>query len=232
MKPVARVRRRLVLVGTAAVLSVIHASCVLIPASKRALSVLKNRTAIPAVADFDPFATLEAMLQPGDDTGRWSDAKAARIQGYVVAVRQAGIESANRFSLTRRDTHIEVALRRDAPPKERMILEVTPPMRDWAKARGVDWSAETLERTLPGRMARFEGWLLFDSEHGDESENTYPGGDDNWRATAWEGHPITAITIVDGPGAAAPLGAAGGFSNDRKYSGPVRDTRTLATQGE
>ena len=188
-------RRLLLPLPLTAILVLIHSSCVLIPANKRALGALKNRTAIPAAADFDSTATLQAFLRPGNDSDRWSDTKAATVQGYVVIVRQAGIESANRFSLTRRDTHIEVALRADAPPRERMILEVTPAVRDWAKAHGVDWSTETLQRTLVGRLCRFEGWMLFDREHAGESENTNPGGKDNWRATAWEIHPITSIAV-------------------------------------
>ena len=175
----------------------ISTACVLIPASKQALGALKNRTAIPAAADFEPAVTLAALLQPGDDTHRWSVTNAARIEGYVVDVRQAGIESANRFSLTRRDTHIEVALRPDAPTKERVIVEVTPPMRDWARTRGIDWSTATLQRTLVGRRCRFEGWLFFDREHAGESENTSPGGAANWRGTAWEIHPVTAITVAN-----------------------------------
>ena len=123
--------------------------------------------------------------------------RAAAIEGYVVRIEQAGIEAANRFLLTRRDTHIEVASRRDAPPRARVILEVTPPMRDWAKSRGIDWSADTLERTLLSRRCRFEGWLFFDRAHADESENTNPGGSGNWRATAWEIHPVTAIEVID-----------------------------------
>ena len=172
-------------------------ACVFVPASKRALGALKNRTALPAAADFDPAATLEVILQPGNDEHRWSDTRAARVEGHVVAVYQAGIESANRFSLTRRDTHIEIAFGRDAAPTERMILEVTPPLRDWARSSGLDWSTEALQQTLVGRRCRFEGWLLFDTEHADESENTNPGGRDNWRATAWELHPITAIAVVE-----------------------------------
>ncbi|MGH9175130.1 MAG: hypothetical protein ACRD1H_12275 [Vicinamibacterales bacterium] len=174
---------------------VISDGCALLPANKRALNVLKNRTSIPAESDFDDRVTLENVLQPGDDTTRWSSTRAAEVTGYVIVVKQAGIESANRFSFTRRDLHIEIALHRDAPPRERVILEVTPPMRDWAKTRGIDWSAETLQRTLVGRRCRFAGWLLFDTEHVDDSENTNPGGERNWRATAWEIHPVTMIAI-------------------------------------
>jgi hypothetical protein len=41
-----------------------------------------------------------------------------------------------------------------------------------------------------------EGWLLFDREHAGESENTAPGRAANWRATAWELHPVTKIEII------------------------------------
>jgi hypothetical protein len=77
-----------------------------------------------------------------------------------------------------------------------VIVEVTPPMRDRARARGVDWSVDALRAKLVGRHVRFTGWLLFDSEHADEAENTNPGGRDNWRATAWEIHPVTDIVVA------------------------------------
>jgi hypothetical protein len=41
--------------------------------------------------------------------------------------------------------------------------------------------------------------MLFDMERQDESENTAPGGERNWRATAWEIHPITSIEVVQRP---------------------------------
>ena len=41
----------------------------------------------------------------------------------------------------------------------------------------------------------FEGWLLYDTHHAAESENNAPGHPDNWRATAWEIHPITNFEI-------------------------------------
>jgi hypothetical protein len=39
--------------------------------------------------------------------------------------------------------------------------------------------------------------MLFDTEHVGESENTAPGSPGNWRATAWEIHPVTGITLLD-----------------------------------
>ena len=164
---------------------------------KRAFNALKNRTTLPTAADFDPRVTLDAMLTPGEDRTRWHHTRAGAIEGYIVRVHDAEPESANCFSGSRLDAHIEVARRPDAPPNERVIVEVTPPMRDRAIGRGVDWSTATLRSQLTGRRARIEGWLLFDAEHDEESENTRPRHRGNWRATAWEIHPVTAIVVSD-----------------------------------
>jgi hypothetical protein len=218
---------------------------------RRKMHRLKNRTAIPQPADFDPAVTLEKMLQPGDDHARWSSTRAARVEGYVVSLARGPIELTNCYLPCSRDIHIHVGLRPDAPPREQVVLEITPRMQDWArhqgqesagrqaeesagqqgeegarkknqnsstdhdqewarqqggeKARqegegwasyqGSDWSEETLRRELLGQWCSFEGWLLYDSYHADEAENTAPGRAGNWRATAWEIHPITNFAI-------------------------------------
>ncbi|HET9526562.1 MAG TPA: hypothetical protein VFO99_10365 [Pyrinomonadaceae bacterium] len=162
----------------------------------RELHRLKNRTIIPQAADFDPGVTLDALLQRGDDRNRWSVDRAARVRGLVIDVAYAGSEAANCFNPCRRDIHILIANRKEAPKSEQVVLEVTPNLRDWAGAEGVDWSEETLQAQLVGHWCEFEGWLYFDVGHAEESENTAPGNPENWRATAWEVHPITKITVV------------------------------------
>jgi hypothetical protein len=170
---------------------------------KRAFNALKNRTERPAPADFDPRVTLEALLAPGDDRGRWQPARAAAIEGYVVRIHDADPESANCFSSTRVDAHIEIARHPDAPPAERVIVEVTPPLRDMVRQEGRDWSTAALQRDFTRARVRIEGWLFFDDEHDEESENTRPGHHANWRATAWELHPVTAITLISNGGTVA-----------------------------
>lgn len=162
---------------------------------KRAFNALKNRTALPAAADIDPRVSLGGLLAPGHDRTRWQETSAAVIEGYVIRVHDAGPESANCFAASRLDAHIEVGMTGDAAPRQRVIVEVTPPMRAWAEQHGQDWSTATLQRKLTGRLVRFEGWLFYDAEHEDEAENTRPGHRGNWRATAWELHPVTAIAI-------------------------------------
>ena len=171
-------------------------------AAVRALDRLKNRYTAPQPADVDTQVTLAALLGPGDDRGRWDEQRGAVIVGYVHDVKPGGIETVNcrardpRF----RDTHIElVADPMDADGSRRVIVEVTPRWRALMAARGVDWSTRTLRRQYLGRWVRVTGWLLFDAEHANASENSAPGRERNWRATAWEVHPITSIEVVPRP---------------------------------
>ena len=162
----------------------------------RSLHRLKNRTAFPQAADFDSRVTLDALLLRGDDTDRWSNDRAARIEGYVLDVAYARPEATNCFSPCRRDIHIVVATRKEAAKTEQVILEVTPNLRDWATERGIDWSEKALQQQLVGHWSEFEGWLYFDVGHAKEAENTAANRPDNWRATAWEIHPVTKITVI------------------------------------
>jgi hypothetical protein len=162
----------------------------------RQLHRLKNRTALPQAADFDSRITLTELLNPGDDTNRWSTDRAARIQGEVIDVEHAGAEATNCFSPWDRDIHILIATRKGASKSEHVVLEVTPPLRDWAREQGMDWTEKTLQAQLIGRWCEFEGWLYYDVGHAEESENIAPGNPENWRATAWEIHPITKITVL------------------------------------
>jgi hypothetical protein len=163
----------------------------------REFARLKNRAPRrPGAQEFDGGVSLEALLRPGEDKGRWSESRAGRVEGYVVEVVEGGMEAANCYSHDERDVHIHVAARADAPRTEWVVLEVTPRARRWAVEWGWDWRAAALRKELVGRRCRFEGWLLFDREHADESENTAPGARGNWRATAWELHPVTSIEVL------------------------------------
>ena len=157
---------------------------------------LKNRIALPQPADFETSATLSSLLQPGDDRGRWSASRAARVEGYVVSIGKGPIELVNCYLPWSRDTHINVALTPNAPVREQVVLEITPRMEALAKDRGQDWSLGALNRELLGHWCSFEGWLFFDSNHAAEAENTAPQASNIWRATAWEIHPVTRFEVI------------------------------------
>ena len=163
------------------------------------LNYMKNRSSSPKAKDIKPAITLEAVLAAGKDTNRWSDNSAVEIEGSVFDVKPGGIESTNcrAQDLADRDTHIEIVRSLDdSGPTRRVIVEVTPRLRAMAAKRGLDWSTEALQE-LKGHKVRIKGWMLFDFEHVDESENTAPKRRDNWRATAWEIHPVTDITVLN-----------------------------------
>lgn len=162
----------------------------------RALHRLKNRTSLPQASDFNQQISLNELLKPGDDSSRWSTQQAARIEGYVVDIAYARPEAANCFIPCRRDLHILVASRKGAPQNEQVVLEVTPNFREWAAQQGWDWSETALRTQLLDHWCEFEGWLYFDVGHAQESENTAPHNPGNWRATAWEIHPVTRFAVV------------------------------------
>ena len=167
--------------------------------SRKELNRLKNRGTIASASQIASSVTLAAMLQGGDDTNRWSTDSGAVIEGYVLHVKPGGQETVNCGEAEDpfRDTHIEVTLSStDTLKRRRIIVEVTPRWRDFLSSQGQDWSTAALQQQLVGRRVRFTGWLFFDAEHDDESENTRPGRATNWRASAWEIHPVTAIVAL------------------------------------
>jgi hypothetical protein len=188
----------LVIVGTGLVLldRYCPASGLGFTKSRREIHRLKNRSVVPATTDYDNRVTLQALLERGNDETRWSQTRAAAIEGYVVSVERKRTELANCYSPCRRDIHINVALRTDATPEQQVVAEVTPYFERWAQANELDWGVDALKRTLVGHWCRVEGWLFFDEQHADESANTFKQGSDLWRATAWEIHPVIKIEIL------------------------------------
>lgn len=164
------------------------------------LNIDKSRNTAPKAGDIDADVSLAVMLAPGDDEQRFDGKRGATITGYVIEVRHGGKESCNCEATAPEDTdtHIELALSANAPPTQRVIVEVTPRLRRQMKQQGVDWSTEALSRKLRGKWVKVTGWLLFDFMHVKQAENTYPGGRENWRATCWEIHPITNIEVLGG----------------------------------
>jgi len=168
------------------------------------LNLRKNRDVAPS--EVNSGISLSAMLQPGSDTTRFSTFDGVEIEAVVYDVLVGGVETANCHATdaANRDTHIEVVLDGShTAPTQRIICEVTPRWRTAMAAAGVDWSTTVLT-ALKGRRVRLRGWMLYDFEHAGASENTAPGKTGNWRASAWEVHPITSITVLPN----APLDAS------------------------
>jgi hypothetical protein len=56
-------------------------------------------------------------------------------------------------------------------------------LRERLTAQGIDWSTDTLQRTLVGKQLTFMGWLLFDLDRTNEAPNTAPTNPNDWRRT-------------------------------------------------
>jgi hypothetical protein len=165
-------------------------------ANLAALNRLKNRSAAPKPSEVDRTVTLAAMLKPGDDADRFSTGRAATIEGWVVKVKSGGDETVNcRAPEERdRDTHIELAADSgDADATHHVIVEVTPRSR---APNGDRWSTDSLRHALTNRRVRVTGWLFYDAEHVNAALNTRPAGKHDWRATAWEIHPVTSLEVL------------------------------------
>jgi hypothetical protein len=159
----------------------------------------KNRYAIPTADDIDPDVSLPAMLAPGKDVNRFDQEKAATIQGFVIKVKPGGHGETCNCGATNEDeidTHIQLGLANNVPEIQQVIVEVTPRLR---KLNGDGWKTPKLRDAFEGKWVEVTGWLLFDTAHIKQAENTHPGNKKNWRATCWEIHPITSIKALDGP---------------------------------
>jgi hypothetical protein len=168
----------------------------------RDLNRLKGRYHTPVTSDIDPTVTLIAMVAPGDDENRFDVKSAATVRGFALQVMVGGKETCNCHATDpdQRDTHIALTLAEGAEKRQSVVVEVTPRTRLLRQKAGhTDWTTEALQRDIQGKWVEITGWLMFDFEHVSEAENTNPGGAKNWRATCWEIHPVTSITVLDSP---------------------------------
>jgi len=171
-------------------------------ANLKKLNQLKNRYTPPTDNEINKSITLSALLAPGDDRSRWSSTKGAEVTGFVLDVKPGGQETCNcgKADPVHTDAHIELVLHStDTLMTQSVVVEVTPRLRAIMAANGNDWSTTTLRKQFRHKWVKVRGWMTFDSQHANAAENTNPGGANNWRATAWEIHPVTDIQRVSAP---------------------------------
>src|SRR5436305_1442983 len=201
----------------------------------QALNRQKNRYTAPVDQQIDHSVSLKEMLQLGNDVNRFRTNQGATIIGYVVGAKPGGIESCNckAEEVKWRDTHIDVVMNpQEAPDKTRhVVVEVTPRWRaikakpSQPGGRAVDWSTPALAKAIVGKWVKITGWMFFDGEHTNAAENTHANGKHNWRATAWEIHPVSDIQLTGDP-SANPLNQV--FRRDLIDSPPKTNQRIKA----
>ena len=171
----------------------------------RELNEKKARDQTPSDEDIDETVSIEALLEPGDDSLRWQEGAAVEIVGYVLEVRDGGATSANCHSsdVADHDTILEMSPDADVfDGAHRVFAVVTPGRRRTMSKAGEDWSTRTLRAQYLHRYVAVSGWLLFDFEAASRAMNTAGApGPGITRATAWEVHPATGIELAEEGGA-------------------------------
>jgi hypothetical protein len=190
-------------------------------------NVFKNRFDFPKANEIDGSIDLGKIEKAKEGENGFSPQKAVNVEGYVYDVKVGGTETCNCHAgdPLLKDTHIELIVDPDKDGQEkRVIVEVTPRIRQMMEEQGIDWSTENLKKTMKHQYVRIQGWLFYDVSH--DKENFADDPDDNvgrknWRATSWEVHPVTAIEVEGDDVPESATGTMSNISDDEDNSGFV-----------
>jgi len=163
------------------------------------LDVLKNRN--QKATHVHPL-TVEEIRNPANNK-KFNSERQVEVTAFVASVVPGGDqESCNCGRSDLRDIHINLV----ASPQEvgdqtkYVVVEFTP---RWQQQFGLDNGnyqkmLQVVRQQIEGKWVKFEGWMMYDYFHADQSESTHPKNETNWRATAWEVHPVTGYTVLPG----------------------------------
>jgi hypothetical protein len=170
-----------------------------VKAKEQQLNILKARTEEPTDDDVDDTADVQALLEPGDDTLRWTSDTAVEITAFVLDVRDGGPASSNCHSSNPADHDTILDLSPSAnvfDAGHRIVAVITPQGRRIMAGNGVDWSTNAIQAAYTRHYVTVRGWLLFNGAAAGRSLNSAPLAKNGiTRATAWEIHPITSIAL-------------------------------------
>ena len=174
------------------------------------LNVLKNRG---DKANNPQKVTVAEIRKASNDSGHFNSSQQVWVTGFVASLDKGGFkETCNCGREDLRDIHINIV----ANPSERnnkakyVVVEITPRWQSQFLLDDSDYEAmlAKVRQQIEGKWVRFEGWMLYDSYHVNESRTTaHPttptckddGTDPSpcvWRASAWEVHPVTKYSVV------------------------------------
>jgi hypothetical protein len=136
-------------------------------AAHAALNRLKNRATAPTSYKSIAFSDFVAARVPSGGV---------ELDGWVIAVKRAGVESCGCHRMDLRDLHVDLGPRPGAAKSECVIIEITP-----------RWQARVAAPAV-GAHVRVYGWPMLDRFH--------EKGAVAWRATAEEIHPTTKIETI------------------------------------
>ena len=154
------------------------------------LNPFKNRSqALPTV---NTSITLKRLAEGA----RFENSEAASITGYVALVKSGDAESCNCSAkgASRTDTHIALVtdLANANDKSKHIVVEVTPRSR----RRYHLPSTATLKKQILHKRVLISGWLFYDLMHERNAANTNPHGNQIWRLTCEEIHPVSGIKVL------------------------------------
>ena len=159
----------------------------------------------PTDDEIDGTVTLEELLEPGDDSLRWTPGSGAAIQGFVIDVHAPLPVGSCRPPREGAETVLELTTDLNIlDPAHRVFAIVTTDWRRKKAAAGKAWTTPMLQARFLRRRVRIRGWLAFAKDQAPCAVNTADFGAAAARATAWQIRPVTAITLSD-PDAPAPF---------------------------
>jgi hypothetical protein len=152
-------------------------------------NMFKNRFDFPESSDIDGSIDLEKISKAKENQSGFDNSKAVDIEGYIVDVKPGGKETCNCKTTVAgfKDTHIEIVVnskKKDA--SKRVIVEVTPRMRQIMQDQGIDWSTTTLKQTFKNKFVKIQGWLFYDVSH--DKENYADDPNDECRTSKLAGN--------------------------------------------
>ena len=189
-------------------------------AAGRAQNRAKNNFCAPGPAFDLDLAGFRALQQAADDAGirrapegipspRWrrkladiwrapdgtalGEGSRVRFIGYIDRAFTARVGSGESVNCDLRtpegnDIHLELGETRSPDDCDRLVTEISPHYRP------LRWTPDRLVGIkLAGHPIRVTGQLFWDASHAPCSD----GGDDGWRATSWEIHPVYAIEVCE-----------------------------------
>jgi hypothetical protein len=147
----------------------------------------KNRFDMPDPSKINQVRV--ADLVKATKSSNYQTGEAVQVSGYVYDVKPGGVESCNCGTKDQSFIDTDVA--------NRMIVEITPRMREIMEKQGIDWSTATLKEKILNHHVTVQGWLFYDEIHEPQAVSTNPSNASDWRGSCWEIHPITALNIDD-----------------------------------
>jgi hypothetical protein len=169
------------------------------------VAAAQQPTRNPTDSEIDGTVTLEELVEPGDDSLRWTAGSGAAIEGFVIDVHVP--LPVGSCSPPRQGAETVLELTTDLnilDPAHRFFAIVTTEWRRKKAAAGKVWTAPMLQARFLRRKVRIRGWLAFAKDQAPCAVNTADFGAAAARATAWQIRPVTAIALSD-PDAPAPL---------------------------